>query len=47
MIKKTLILILILMISSFVKGQNISLMTYNIRYGLADDGKQSRTDRVG
>ena len=41
MIKKTLILILILMISSFVKGQNISLMTYNIRYGLADDGKNS------
>lgn len=40
MINKTLIL-LILMSFSFAKGQNISVMTYNIRYGLADDGKNS------
>jgi len=27
--------------SSYVNGQNISVMTYNVRYGLADDGKNS------
>ena len=41
MIKKVLVAILILMTTIFVKGQNISVMTYNVRYGLADDGKNS------
>jgi len=39
--KKTLVAILILMISSYVNAQIFSVMTYNVRYGLADDGKNS------
>lgn len=50
MIKKNLILLIILMTCSFVEGQTISVMTYNVRYGLADDGENSwdyRKDFLG
>ncbi len=39
--KNTLVAILFSMILGYVNGQNISVMTYNVRYGLADDGKNS------
>ena len=41
MLKKIFVSIIILMIVENVKSQNISVMTYNVRYGLADDGKNS------
>ena len=41
MIKKILILFIVLSVFGSVKGQTFSLMTYNVRYGLADDGENS------
>ncbi|NOQ91235.1 MAG: endonuclease/exonuclease/phosphatase [Flavobacteriaceae bacterium] len=41
MIKKILILFIVLLIFESIKGQTFSLMTYNVRYGLADDGVNS------
>ena len=41
MIKKILILFIVLLVFGSVKGQTFSLMTYNVRYGLADDGENS------
>ena len=39
--KKILFLLVLLIPISFLFGQNITLMTYNVRYGLADDGENS------
>jgi len=41
MINKVLSLLVILIMSSIIYAQNISVMTYNVRYGLADDGENS------
>ncbi|MCK5638427.1 MAG: endonuclease/exonuclease/phosphatase family protein [Flavobacteriaceae bacterium] len=45
MLKSILALLLILFFTTSVVSQNISLMTYNVRYGLADDGKNSWEQR--
>ncbi len=41
MIKKILVLFIVLLIFESIIGQTFSLMTYNVRYGLADDGINS------
>jgi len=41
MIKKIFILFIVLLIFESIKCQTFSLMTYNVRYGLADDGVNS------
>lgn len=39
--KKILAFLFLLMTFFYVKGQDISFMSYNVRYGLADDGENS------
>ncbi len=41
MLKYILTLLLVLFFTTFSISQNITLMTYNVRYGLADDGENS------
>ena len=45
--KKVIIVFLLLSCLSTINGQNITLMTYNIRLDLAADGENSWTNRKG